>query len=116
LLVLTASFELEPQDPAVLTKRLQKLWIVRRSERPVDEPRIVMPFVEPDGASTAELIQQAGLAGMRSGAVSVDTSHPSFLIADSGATSDDVVQLLERVREQVHRQSGVDLQLNLQIW
>ncbi|MEX0824857.1 MAG: UDP-N-acetylmuramate dehydrogenase [Pirellulaceae bacterium] len=116
LLLLSATFDLEPQDPSALTKRLQKLWIVRRSERPVDETRTAMPFVDPDMASAAELIQQAGLAGMRCGAVSIDTSHPGYIIAHSGATSDDVLQLLERVCEQVHLQSGIDLQLNLQVW
>lgn len=116
LLLLSATFELDPQDPAALTKRLQKLWIVRRSERPVDVSRIAMPFVDPDVSSAAELIQQAGLAGMRCGAVNIDTSHPGYIIAHSGATSDDVLQLLDRVREQVQLQSGIDLQLNLQIW
>ena len=58
----------------------------------------------------------SGLAGIREGNVSLDAHHPHFLIAHSGATSDECLRLIERVREQVLLQTGIDLQLNLQIW
>lgn len=116
MILLSAQFRLEASDTTALTKRLQKLWIVRRSQRPTDEPRVAMPFVDPDGASVADLINQVGLSGIRQGHASLDPQNSCFLIAHSGATSDDCLQLIERVREQVSLQTGIDLQLNLQIW
>lgn len=116
LIVLAASFELEPRDVATLTKRLQKLWIVARSSRPVDEPRVAQPFIDPDGFSVSDLIAQAGLGGMRVGNVRLATGKPNYVLADSGATSEEVLQLLGRVREQVQLQSDIELQWNLQVW
>ncbi|MDA9777587.1 UDP-N-acetylmuramate dehydrogenase [Rubripirellula sp.] len=116
LAILSVTFDLESRDVAALTKRMQKLWIGRNASRPNEEPRIAMPFVEPDEMSVNELLQQVGLAGVREGDVSFDTQNPQFLIARSGATSEQCLKLIERVREQVLLQTGIDLQLNLQIW
>ncbi|MBL6723811.1 MAG: UDP-N-acetylmuramate dehydrogenase [Rubripirellula sp.] len=116
LAILSVTFDLESRDVAALTKRMQKLWIGRNASRPNEEPRMAMPFVEPDEMSVNELLQQVGLAGVREGDVSLDTQNPQFLIARSGATSEQCLKLIERVREQVLLQTGIDLQLNLQIW
>jgi UDP-N-acetylmuramate dehydrogenase len=116
LTVLSVTFQLESSEIASLTKRMQKLWIGRNASRPSEEPRIAMPFVDPDGMPAKELLQTMGLAGMREGDVSLDAGHPDYLIAHSGATSDQCLRLIERVREQVLLQTGIDLQLSLQIW
>ncbi len=116
LTILDVTFELEPHEVAALTKRMQKLWISRNASRPSEERRIAAPFVDPDGIPAAELIQSVGLAGVREGNVSLDSSQPQYLVAHSGATSDQCLRLIERVREQVLLQTGIDLQLNLQIW
>ena len=115
-IVLSATFELEKGDTVALTKRLQKLWIVRRNERPQNAARIVTPFIDPDGASATDLIENAGLKGARQGGASLDPNRPSFLIADEEATSDDVLALIVTVREKVSLQTGVDLQVYLKIW
>lgn len=116
LTVLSVTFQLEPREVIALTKRMQKLWIGRNAMRPSEEPRIAAPFVDPDGMPAKDLIQTVGLAGVREGDVSLDATHPQFLVAHSGATSDQCLRLIERVREQVLLQTGIDLQLNLQIW
>ncbi len=116
LMVTTVTFRLHPGDATSLTKRLQKLWISRNASRPGDDHRIAMPFVDPDGMPAGDLIRTVGLAGIREQSVSLDPNQPQYLIAHEGATSDQCLSLIERVREQVLLQTGVDLQLNLQIW
>ncbi|WP_442506908.1 UDP-N-acetylmuramate dehydrogenase [Novipirellula sp. SH528] len=114
--VLKVTFALEPRDVSALTKRMQKLWISRNADRPSEQRRIATPFVDPDGMPANTLIQNCGLAGVREGDVSLDANHPQYLIAHTGATSEQCLRLIERVREQVLLQTGIDLQLNLQIW
>lgn len=116
LTALDVTFQLEAHDASALTKRMQKLWIGRNSSRPGSEPRIATPFVDPDGMPAMDLIQSVGLAGLREGDAALDAQYPHFLVAHSGATSDQCLRLIERVREQVLLQTGIDLQLNLQIW
>lgn len=114
--VLAVTFSLEPKDVTALTKRMQKLWIHRGQRRPAESARIAMPFIDPDSISARELIASTGLAGLREGDVSLDSAAPHYLIAHENATSDQCLKLIGRVREQVLMQTGIDLQLNLQIW
>lgn len=114
--IVSVSFSLENADVLSLTKRMQKLWISRNAARPTEQPRIAMPFVDPDGMPAGNLLQSVGLAGIREGAVGLDSVRPQYLVASTGATSDQCLKLIERVRQQVLLQTGVDLQLNLQIW
>ncbi len=116
LVLLSATFELEVADALQTTQRTQQVWITRRAERPAGETRIVAPFIEPDGISVASLIEQLGLKGARRGGAELDTGSPAYLIARPGMTSDDVLGLLELVKERVQTQTGIDLQLGIKIW
>jgi UDP-N-acetylmuramate dehydrogenase len=115
-IVLEVAFHLEMMEPVKLTKRTQQVWIVRRGERPAGEKHIAVPFVDPDGATAASLIEQAGLKGARRGAAEFHSSSAAYLVVHNGATSDDVLGLIETVREQVLAKTGTDLQLGLKIW
>jgi len=115
-IILQATFQLDRRDATALTKRMQKLWIVRGASRPSDLSRIAMPFVDPDGATAERLIADIGLAGVREGGASLSSEHPHFLVTDATASSADCLRLIERVREQVLLQTGIDLQTSLQIW
>ena len=114
--IVEVEFRLEPGDQNDLTKQCQKLWIARNASRPAQPNRIAMPFIDPDSLPVRELIQNVGLAGVREGEVALDASEPQYLVSYSGATSDQCLRLIDRVREQVLLQTGIDLQLNLQIW
>ncbi len=116
MIVLQSTFQLDRRETAALTKRMQKLWIVRGAARPRGVMRIAMPFIDPDGFTAESLIADIGLAGIREGGMSLSSEHPHFLVADDSATSADCLKLIQRVREQVLLQTGIDLQTNLQIW
>jgi UDP-N-acetylmuramate dehydrogenase len=76
----------------------------------------VIPFIDPVGFSAADLIDEAGLSGTRQGAAQLSSTFPNFLVLGSGATSGQVIALLEKVRSTVAAKSGVQLQLHLKIW
>jgi UDP-N-acetylmuramate dehydrogenase len=98
LVILNAELKLEKvADPVALTKRMQKLWIVKRSMQPT-------------------LIEEAGLAGHREGLVQINSTHPNFLMVSSGATAAQVIALVEKIRRTVAAKTGVELQLHLKIW
>jgi len=114
--ILSATFRLEKSDLESLTKRMQKLWIIRNAGQSPGVKRIAMPFVDPDGVTARRLIADIGLAGAREGGASISPDHPNLLVASETATSNDCLRLIGRVREQVLLQTGIDLQSNLQVW
>ena len=116
LVILEATFGLEPGEIRGLTKREQTFWIVKRSKQPSFPERAAIAFVDPDGYKASELLQQSGFNGAIEGAVRLSSSYPNYLIANAGATSTQVLILVERVIDGVRDRTGVQLQLHLQIW
>jgi UDP-N-acetylmuramate dehydrogenase len=116
LVILDCEFELEPVDAATLTSRMQSVWILKRASQPTGTQAMGIAFVDPVTCSAEELIERAGMKGAVEGAVQLSSAFPNFIIAGPGATSDQVLALVDRVRSSVERQTGVELQLHLQIW
>ncbi len=116
LVILEAQFELESADPLELTKRMQKLWIVNKAAQPLRDQRAAMIFKDPGGISAASLIDQAGLHGTRAGGVELSDRNPNYAVAGSGASSRDVLGLIDFVREGVLQRLGVELETALDIW
>lgn len=116
LVILDATFTLEPEDRMELTRRLQKLWIVRRSREPTRDKRAVCLFQDPQSATASEVIEQAGLKGATVGGAGLYERDLNFVTAAPEASSDDVIQLMELVRDRVSHRTGIELEPALQVW
>jgi UDP-N-acetylmuramate dehydrogenase len=66
-------------------------------------------FTNPDGTAAAALVEHCGLKGRRLGSAQVSEKHANFIQADDGGSADDVRRLVDLVRAEVARQTGVDL-------
>ena len=66
--------------------------------------------------SAGELVDAAGLKGTRIGGAVVSDRHANFIIAEPECTSEDVLRLIDLVRDQVSQRLGVELELALEIW
>ncbi len=116
VIILDARFELNPDDPQELTKRMQKLWIVKKAHQPVGGQNTGCIFKDPPGDSAARLLDEAGLKGSRVGKAFVSDRSTNFIEIESGATSGDVIRLIEHLKEQVARRLGITLDVGLEIW
>ena len=116
LVILEARFTLEEDDPEKLTKRMQKQWIVKKASQPMANQRTACIFKNPRGMSAGMLIDQAGLKGTKIGGAEVSTDHANFFITHDGASSGDVVKLIDTVRSRVAERLGVELETELDIW
>jgi len=61
LVILSAQFQLEQDNPEELTKRMQKQWIVKKASQPLGHQSAGCIFKNPRGMSAGMLIEQAGL-------------------------------------------------------
>jgi UDP-N-acetylmuramate dehydrogenase len=116
LAILEADFELEEEDPTELTKRMQKQWIVKKASLPMAHENTGCIFKNPRGMSAGMLIDQCGLKGERVGGAEVSQRHANFFIARPGATTKDVLQLIDLVRNRVIERMGVELETEIEIW
>lgn len=116
-IILSAEFELESEDPEVVVRRMRRIWIIKKENQPYGHQSSGCIFKNPSPElSAASLVERAGLKGERVGGAEVSDRHANFIIAHPGATSADVLELIELIRQKVHQQSGYDLQLQIKIW
>jgi UDP-N-acetylmuramate dehydrogenase len=116
LAILSAEFELEKEDPLVITKRMQKQWIIKKANLPMAHENTGCIFKNPRGMSAGMLVDQCGLKGEHVGGVEVSQRHANFFVATPGATAKDVLQLMDVVRNRVAERMGVELETEIEIW
>ena len=115
-IILEAAFQLEEDDPRQLAKRMQKMWIIRKSKQPMGHQCAGCVFKNPTGLHAGELIDDAGLKGTRIGGAVVSDRHANFIVAEAECTSSDVLRLVDLIREQVDQRMGIELELEIEIW
>jgi UDP-N-acetylmuramate dehydrogenase len=115
-IVIDCRLELDEESPEQLTKRMQKQWIVGRSQQPSGTRAVAMMFKDPLGSTAESLIMQAGARDMRAGEAAVYAAHANYVVAGPGCTSDDVRTLVEAVRGRVRDQLGVELTPQIDVW
>ncbi|MBI3866097.1 MAG: UDP-N-acetylmuramate dehydrogenase [Planctomycetia bacterium] len=116
LIILEASFELHHEDPEEITRRMRKLWIMKKATQPLTFQSAGCIFKNPRGMSAGWLIEQAGLKGTKVGEAEFSDRHANFIVTRPGATSQDVLKLIDLAQAKVSSQFGVDLELEVQIW
>ena len=114
--IISCRFRLEHEDAGELSKRLQKLWIVRKKTQPMGHQGSGWLFKDPRGQSASELIDDAGLKGTRIGGAVVCDRNPNFVIVEPECSSDDVRRLARLIAAQVRERFEVDLELDLELW
>lgn len=116
VVVLGCRLDLDEEDPDILTKRMQKRWIIDRAEQPGGVRTVAMMFKDPHGASAESLVTQAGGREIRVGEASVHSPHANYVVAHPGCTADDVRLLVEQVRARVRDRLGVELAPQIESW
>ena len=75
----------------------------RREKQPLEYPNAGSAFKRPRGAYAGALIEGAGLKGFRIGGAEVSEKHAGFIVNRGDATSQDVLALIETIREKVEK-------------
>ena len=115
--ILSASFELQPEDPESVVKRMRRIWIIKKENQPYGHQSSGCIFKNPTPEiSAGALVEGAGLKGTRVGGAEVSDRHANFIVAQPGTKSADVLELIELIRRRVADQSGYELALQINLW
>lgn len=114
-LILSCTLSLSVGEEAEIFARMRELSEKRRASQPLDKPSAGSTFKRPAAGYAAALIEQAGLKGFALGGAQVSEKHAGFVINQGDASFEDVLRLMEHVRETVLKQAGVTLEPELKI-
>ena len=113
--VLSALFDLRRDQRANLERRAAEYTAKRRATQPPGASMGSM-FKNPPGDFAGRLIDAAGLKGAQRGGAMISPVHANFFVNVRGdATAGDVKALIDLARESVLAQSGVLLELEIEL-
>ncbi len=108
-IVTAVLLELAPGDAETELAAIEAIRRWRREHQPLNLPSCGSVFTNPVGTSAGALIEAAGLKGHRIGGAEVSTMHANFIVTSPGASAADVAAIIDLVRDEVRRSSGVEL-------
>lgn len=106
-MICAADFVLTPDEPEAIDARMKEILARRVAKQPLEFPSAGSAFKRPQNGYAAALIEESGLKGFKIGGAQVSTKHAGFVINTGGATCGDVLALLDAVKNEVFRHTGV---------
>lgn len=114
-IVLETVLDLEQGDKKAIEARMRELKEMRTGKQPLEYASAGSTFKRPEGYFAGKLIMDAGLRGFRIGDAQVSEKHCGFVINRGEATAQDVLELVSHVQQEVRRQFGVNLELEVKL-
>ena len=114
--VLSATARLVEGDAEGIRAQMATFREKRAASQPHGTRNAGCIFKNPPGESAGRLIEASGLKGLRIGDAEVSPAHGNFLVNHGHATPEEFLELMERVRGEVRRIHGVELETEVETW
>lgn len=115
LIVLEATFELEPLGYEAIKEVMDDLTHKRESKQPLEYPSCGSVFKRPPGYFAGKLIQDCGLQGKRIGGAEVSLKHAGFIVNIDKATATEYISLIRHVQATVKAKFEIELEPEVKI-
>ncbi|MBN2040162.1 MAG: UDP-N-acetylmuramate dehydrogenase [Spirochaetes bacterium] len=115
-IILGGYFKLEKADNTVnIQSRINDILKERKSKHPLNYPSAGSVFKNPDGYSSWKLVDEAGLKGKSIGGARVSDLHTNFIINNSGATSEDILNLINEIKEVILNKYNIKMETEIRV-
>ena len=113
--ILGCELSLDKGDENEILARMRELSEKRRASQPLDKPSAGSAFKRPQNGYAAALIEEAGLKGFSLGGAQVSEKHAGFVINRGDASFEDVIKLMDYIKETVYKRTGIVLEPEVKI-
>ena len=100
-LILQAGFTLTHSNKKDVAAKMLEFTQSREAKQPLEYPSAGSTFKRPDGHFVGKLIDDCGLKGYSIGGAQISEKHSGFIINKGGATANDVISLIQFIKETV---------------
>ncbi len=108
--ILSANFELKKGNPDEIKEKMDLYLASRKEKQPLEFPSAGSTFKRCGGRFTAQLIDEAGLKGLSVNGAMVSQKHAGFIVNTGGASSADVIELIQIVKEKIFEKYGLKIE------
>lgn len=109
-IILGGKVKLTPDTRENIKARMDDFLGRRKDKQPLEYPSAGSTFKRPEGYFAGALIEQCNLKGKSVGGAQVSEKHAGFVINKGGATSTDILNLIDFIGETVKNETGVTLE------
>lgn len=113
--ILSTKIKLAKGNKEEIKAKMDENNKARSEKQPINKPSAGSTFKRPKDNFAAKLIQDANLKGASVGGAEVSTLHAGFIVNKGGATSSDILALIDLVKQKVFETSGVMLEEEVKI-
>ena len=114
-IILETKLKLNYGEKEIIDNKINEITEQRKQKQPITMPSAGSVFKRGDGFITARLIDECGLKGFSIGDAEVSTMHAGFIVNKGNATANDVIELIEYIKNKVKEKYSVDLELEVLI-
>ena len=113
--ILKAKFKFEKCDPEELLDLIKVRTNKRIESQPLEYPSCGSVFRNPEGLIAGKLIDEANLKGKCVGGAMVSNKHANFIINNGNATPEDIIKLINEIKNTIKKNYNIDLVLEQEI-
>ncbi len=113
LIVLNATINLKIGDYEQIKNIMIDLNTQRKTKQPLEFPSAGSAFKRPKDNFAGKLIMEAGLRGFCIGDAQISEKHCGFIINKGNASSNDVINLVEYVKNSVEERFNIKLETEI---
>lgn len=110
LIIVSVTMQLKSGNCNDIKNQMDDFFSRRRDKQPLEFPSAGSTFKRPEGYFAGALIEQNNLKGVSVGGAQVSEKHAGFVINKGNATCDDVLALIEKIKETVKLANNVELE------
>ena len=106
---LNATFKLNVGDVNEIKSKVEEYRLKRLSSQPLEFPNAGSVFRNPEGNYAGKLIEDLGLKGKCVGGAYISEKHANFIVNKNNASSEDIINLIDEVKNEVKKEYNIDL-------
>lgn len=115
LYLLTARFGMTVRSRSDIEDSIGNIRAARSLSQPVGARSLGSIFKKANGVSAGYYIDRVGLKGYTVGGAAISDKHAGFIVNHGGASSDDVLALINKAKDAVFSSFGVTLEEEIEI-
>ena len=115
--VLETEFRLMDSKQGEIAAKMDGYNASRNASQPLDMPSAGSVFRRPpgDGVYVGPMIEECGLKGAFVGGARVSDKHAGFIVNTGGASAADVLELIDRIKNEVRRRFSLELVTEIRV-
>lgn len=114
-IILGGKFHLLPENGRRVGAKVEENFRWRKARQPWHLPSAGSVFKNPVQGPAGKFIEETGLKGLRIGDAQVSEQHANFIVNRGKARAQDILSLVEMIREKVFQEKGVWLEMEIQV-